>query len=574
MKKILIFLSILLMFSAVYSDSLTGKSPSTTYKKTFVLDSDSLLTSVSAGTDGRGTSLPFSLSTTRFLMNTTNKITLYDENNYLFGSSANDVELAAGTDLLLNAGSKVQFISGSNYIDTSGNLVLAGNATAVDGTFTGDLTITDDVTADSVYVRTIKTSGAAEFTNAITANGGVVGDLKGNVTSSGISGLATVNATGIVNLTYNGEALDVDYNANIDGTLTVDGASTFGSTLGVTGVATLDSVLNVTSSSGIAVDRIIEYSSGNGVTVEGVELIDGNIKLNASGHYISFDLDDKTYLYSDTGNVIDVKIDNADDFTFSANKFTAIKGSSIATNIIQETSSDSGVTIDGCLFESQTSQYNIYAPSGKYICLSNSDTPAGHGLAARTDLFVGGKLEVDGAAYFDGDVSIPTGKTLTVYAIDLGGTDPTLNPTPVESSTANDLYISGGVNSGGTGGDLYLDGGGGTSADGDVILGNSDGNVDIQTFWGESDSNVEALAGNVTDLLRYQTSIYTTTTADTVTIGGTPFEGMIKQYIIKTMASGSVLIEAGAYDCMLDAAGESVRYKYVDSAWYIIGKNN
>ena len=106
-------------------------------------------------------------------------------------------------------------------------------------------------------------------------------------------------------------------------------------------------------------------ASGTGITFgasdKGTRLLfsDGtNIVDTATGGVGSYDLngetlildaDQDTNITADTDDQIDIAIAGADDFQFTANTFTALSGSTIATNTIAETTSGSGVTIDGTL---------------------------------------------------------------------------------------------------------------------------------------------------------------------------------------------------------------------------------
>lgn len=568
MKKIMFILLIMGIFTCLFGDSLVGQSLLATRAKMFVMDSDSLIATSSGVTDGLGNTMPFKISASSFRLDGTDKLEFNGADHYAYAKSADELEIKGKTNLTLNAGTKIQFFSASNYMDTSNNLVMTGDITGVDGTFSGDVTISDDLIADSTYVRTLQVTEATTLTGAVTASGGVTGDLTGDVTSTGTSSFATVSASGAVTLTSAGTALDVDNNVNIDGTLTVDGASTLTGAITASGGLTGDVTGDITG------DTFTD-KTGDGVVIDSLLIYNGDILLNGSSNFISFDTDDDTYLYSDTDDVIDIKINNSDDFTFSGDKFTAISGSSILTNTISETTADNGVTIDGCSFESWTNTYNIYAPSGKYVALSNAESPTDHGLTARTDLFVGGKLEVDDNAFFDGDVSMLSGKTFTVYDISLGGTDPTLNPTDAEGGTANDLFISGGENTNGVGGDLYLDGGSGTTTDGDVILGKSDGMVSFNTAILIAESvELTCDGGGVNaDLTEYINYIVATAN-DTITVpNGTA--GQVLKIATKTNAS-TYDIHVVPTNCgwgtetILDSKTAACELHYYDGKWYIL----
>jgi hypothetical protein len=73
--------------------------------------------------------------------------------------------------------------------------------------------------------------------------------------------------------------------------------------------------------------------------------------VDINGNELILDADADTSITADTDDQIDIKIAGADDFQLTANTFTALSGSSIATNTISETTSGSGVTIDSVLLK-------------------------------------------------------------------------------------------------------------------------------------------------------------------------------------------------------------------------------
>lgn len=89
----------------------------------------------------------------------------------------------------------------------------------------------------------------------------------------------------------------------------------------------------------------------NGNSVAGGLLLGVGEVVDLNGEADSFilDADQDTTISSPTDDQIDIEIAGADDFRFTANTFTALSGSTIATNTIAETSAGSGVTIDGVL---------------------------------------------------------------------------------------------------------------------------------------------------------------------------------------------------------------------------------
>lgn len=94
------------------------------------------------------------------------------------------------------------------------------------------------------------------------------------------------------------------------------------------------------------------------ITVSGVSVVtalllaSGQVAdLNGEADALVLDADADTTISSPTDDQIDIEINGADDFTFTANTFTALSGSSIATNTIVETTAASGVTVDSVLLK-------------------------------------------------------------------------------------------------------------------------------------------------------------------------------------------------------------------------------
>ena len=70
-----------------------------------------------------------------------------------------------------------------------------------------------------------------------------------------------------------------------------------------------------------------------------------------NGQKVILDKDGDTSITADTDDQIDVEIAGADNFQLTANTFTALAGSAIKTNTINETTAASGVTIDSVLLK-------------------------------------------------------------------------------------------------------------------------------------------------------------------------------------------------------------------------------
>lgn len=79
-----------------------------------------------------------------------------------------------------------------------------------------------------------------------------------------------------------------------------------------------------------------------------IELTTGGlVDLNGIADALVLDADADTTISAPTDDQIDIEISGADDFTFTANTFTALSGSSIATNTLAETTAGNGIVIDG-----------------------------------------------------------------------------------------------------------------------------------------------------------------------------------------------------------------------------------
>lgn len=103
---------------------------------------------------------------------------------------------------------------------------------------------------------------------------------------------------------------------------------------------------------GIAIDNITGDAQ---VTATGVLLGTGfDIGLDMQGTKLELDADNDTSIIASTDDTIDIEVAGANDFQITANTFTALSGSVIATNTINETTAASGVTIDSLLIKDGT----------------------------------------------------------------------------------------------------------------------------------------------------------------------------------------------------------------------------
>lgn len=109
----------------------------------------------------------------------------------------------------------------------------------------------------------------------------------------------------------------------------LDGGTTNFTGLAVSGAVDFDSTLNVDGASTLA-----------GITLSGV------VDLNGLADGLVLDAEGNESISAPTEDQIDIEVNGADDFQFTANTFTSLSGSTIASNTIAETTAGSGVTID------------------------------------------------------------------------------------------------------------------------------------------------------------------------------------------------------------------------------------
>jgi len=569
MRKIIFLLVIFcvafMTLQSAYTDTIVSSGISSTYKRLMFVQFDSLTTTLKPIWMGNQAVSPLEISTTQLSLNDANELHFRDDATYLYSADSNDLSVVAAADLTLSA-TNLYLGSASNHIK-SNTLTLAANLICVNATASGDLAVTDDVTADSVYVRTLEVTETTTLTGNVTSSGtitgNVTGNLAGNVTaSSGTSTFTAITSTGTGT-----------FPTVVCTTATISGNSTVAGTQLVTGVLT--NTDGIVANGYITSDKVDEISgSGNGVTVDGLLLIDGDIQLN-NDNYISFDDDDNSRIFSDTADEIDVNIGGATDFTFSANVLTAISGSSILSNTISETTSETGVTLDGCLMEEKESIYNFYSPSGKYVAFTASDVaestdPSSHGLTDSDDLYIAGIFEVDGYTYLDGLVTCAS--TVTTAGLSFSGNNPEVSPTAQESADGKNFIIHGGDGSA-NGGDLFLDGGAATT-DGDVLLGDRDGNVSINSALlfpegKELTCDGDGIPANITETINYINA----TKADTITVAD-GVEGQTICFVTMTNSTAfSIAIQPASCgwdtETVLDSKTSACELIFHTSNWYI-----
>ena len=142
------------------------------------------------------------------------------------------------------------------------------------------------------------------------------------------SGTATgFNSAGAFDL--NGAVLTVD--ADADTTITADTDDQIDIAIaGADDFRLTANTLTALSGSTIATNTIAETTGASGVTVDGVLIKDTTVDVNGTADAIILDTDGDTTISSPTDDQIDIEIAGADDFTFTANTFTAASGSTVA----------------------------------------------------------------------------------------------------------------------------------------------------------------------------------------------------------------------------------------------------
>ena len=135
--------------------------------------------------------------------------------------------------------------------------------------------------------------------------------------------------------------------------------------------------------------------------------------LDLNGAVLTVDADADTTITADTDDQIDIAIAGADDFKITANTFTALSGSSIATNTIAETTSATGVTIDGVLLKDTTVDINGTADG--IILDTDGDTT----ISSPTDDQI--DIEIAGADDFTFTANTFTAASGSTVAIAAGG---------------------------------------------------------------------------------------------------------------------------------------------------------
>ena len=277
------------------------------------------------------------------------------------------IQFDASADKLLTAG-------GATVDVVKDKLLIGGTAVT---TTAAELNVLDGVTAGT-----------------ITASKGVVVDSNKDIAS-------------LRNITLTGEldagSLDVSGNADIDGTLETDALSINGTA--VTSTAAEINLLDGSTANTVVNSKAVVYGSGGQVAVTSLSgtLADGVTGTTQSSGDNSTKVATTAYVDAQVGTSDTLAEVLANGNTTGSNNIVVDNGQSITTNTISETTSASGVTIDGVLIKD-----NAITASGEID---------------------GGSLDISGDADIDG--------TLEADAITVNGTalDTVIAGTTVTNAT-------------------------------------------------------------------------------------------------------------------------------------------
>ena len=133
------------------------------------------------------------------------------------------------------------------------------------------------------------------------------------------------------------------------------------------------------------------------------------VDLNGEADALVIDADADTTISSPTDDQIDFEIAGADDFRMTANTFTALSGSTIATNTIAETTAASGVTIDGVLLKDGGA---VFADAATIEVDTINEATTAAGVTIDGALIKDGILGVQQAITGDGAITIANKSTV------------------------------------------------------------------------------------------------------------------------------------------------------------------
>ena len=356
---------------------------------------------------------------TGLLLSATDQLQFGDSGTYIHQSADGVLDLVSDTEIELNATT----IDVNGNVEISGTTAQTGVLTAnagvvidnitIDGTeidlSSGDLTIdvAGDIVLDAdggdVFVKDAGTTyGSLTNTsgNLIIKSGTTTAATfsGANVTFAGTIGSGAITSTGIVTGTGFTAGSAVLAEAELE---LLDGL-TAGTAI-ASKVVTTDANIDTTGQRNLTISGELDAATGDfsgAVDVAGATtvvaltasgLVTAGAKIDLNGTELILDADADTSITADTDDQIDVRIAGADDFTFTANDFTALSGSAISTDTINESTSGSGVTIDGVLIKDTTIDVN--GTAGALILDTDADTKIQASTDDNIEFFTAGKKQ-------------------------------------------------------------------------------------------------------------------------------------------------------------------------------------
>lgn len=161
-------------------------------------------------------------------------------------------------------------------------------------------------------------------------------------------------------------------------------------------------------------------------------LVTGTVDLN--GSELILDADADTSFTADTDDQIDIRIAGADDFRFTANTFTAILGSTIATDTIAETTAAAGVTVDGALIKDGGITANSMFAGFYPTAVTNNITAGTGGAISVTNYFTTINTDAGGDAFTLAN-GTQIGQLKLIRLVADGGGDGVVTPTSLSGGT-------------------------------------------------------------------------------------------------------------------------------------------
>ena len=252
-------------------------------------------------------------------------------------------------------------------IDAQGRITAASTASV-----SSDLTIVDDSsTSETITLgsETLKFAGGTGISTAITSGTVTISSSGSSAHRTLFKYTATSGQTTFSGSDANGNTLAYstgNFDVFLNGVLldATDFTASNGTSVVLASAAAADDILSV-----------LAYQT------------DSLIQNDMNGSELILDVDGDTSLTADTDDQIDVKIAGADDFQFTANDFTALSGSVISTDTINETTSASGVTIDSVLLKDGAVDVN--GTSDGIILDADADTTISADTDDQIDIKIG-----------------------------------------------------------------------------------------------------------------------------------------------------------------------------------------